>query len=207
MTTKKFTHDISLPPQTSSVIRQHIAKQSADQSILANRPSGAMYFTIFFTWVLAIIWFQPRLLQLLDLAHSTGAYIALALFIAFIDFAWLYGIYNLSVVAFAVYYRYFSTKHPELLSAKAMLQFPPVAILYTTCNDFVEESVLSCVHQDYPFFKVYILDDSSQASYKNRVDAFAAQYPELVQVVRRPDRKGFKAGNMNYGLSQFAKEP
>ncbi|MBC8143962.1 MAG: glycosyltransferase, partial [bacterium] len=36
------------------------------------------------------------------------------------------------------------------------------------------------------------------------VDAFAERYPALVKVVRRPDRKGFKAGNLNNGLTTFA---
>ncbi|MEZ4893405.1 MAG: glycosyltransferase [Saprospiraceae bacterium] len=81
---------------------------------------------------------------------------------------------------------------------------PAIALLYTTCNDFVEESVESCVRQHYNNYKVYILDDSSQQSFKDQVDAFAAEYPDRVTVVRRPDRKGFKAGNMNYGLANHA---
>ena len=38
---------------------------------------------------------------------------------------------------------------------------PAVALLYTTCNDFVEQSLLSCLRQDYRNFSLYILDDSS----------------------------------------------
>lgn len=207
MTTRKITHSVTFPLPTSTEKTLKAEQSAAKSTAWANRPSGAMYFVIFAVWIAAIIWFQPRLLMLLDLAHSTGAWISLALFIAFIDFAWLYGIYNIAVVGFAIFYRFFSVKSTEILSAKALAHYPPVAILYTTCNDFVEESVLSCVQQDYPFFKVYILDDSSQEMYKNRVDAFAAQYPELVQVVRRPDRKGYKAGNMNHGLEKIAQEP
>ncbi|MCC7244799.1 MAG: glycosyltransferase [Saprospiraceae bacterium] len=176
---------------------------------MALSPNPAMYITIFSAWIFALLWFQPRLLMLLDMAYDIPSRITLWLFIIFIDFAWLYGMYNISVVMFAIYYRFFQKTKP-IVSAEALTStddLPPIAILYTTCNDFVEESVLSCLRQDYPNFKVYILDDSSQLAYQEQIDAFAAQHTELVQVVRRPDRKAFKAGNMNYGLAHVAKEP
>lgn len=181
------------------------------ERLMASPPSPVMYLTIFTAWILSLWWFQPRLLLLLDMAYNLPSRIALWTFIGFIDFAWLYGMYNIGVVAFATLYGFFGKKSPlaklpydPTLVATAK---PPVAILYTTCNDFLEESVESCVRQDYPNYKVYILDDSSQQGFKDRVNTFAAQYPDLVQVVRRPDRKAFKAGNMNHGLAQFAHEP
>ncbi|MFN0033825.1 MAG: glycosyltransferase family 2 protein [Saprospiraceae bacterium] len=179
-----------------------------------------MYITIFAVWLAAVIWFQPRLLMLLDMAYNWPSRIALWTFIGFIDFAWLYGMYNLGVVGFAIWYRFWKASPPAPLpmdrGVSAPLYIwrgaggeavPSVAILYTTCNDFMEESVESCVRQNYPNYTVYLLDDSSQQSFKDRVDAFAAKYPGLVKVVRRPDRKAFKAGNMNYGLANFAHEP
>ena len=42
------------------------------------------------------------------------------------------------------------------------------------------------------------MDDSSQPEYKEKVDAFARETG--VRVVRRADRKGFKAGNINHFL-------
>ncbi|MDX1911123.1 MAG: glycosyltransferase [Saprospiraceae bacterium] len=172
---------------------------------LAKAPNPVMYITIFAVWLAAVVWFQPRLLMLLDMAYSLPSRIALWTFIGFIDFAWLYGMYNVGVVGFAAWHQ-FRGKRQKPVAVVATNQ-PPVAILYTTCNDFVEESVASCVRQDYPEYTVYILDDSSQQSFKDRVDAFAAQYPERVKVVRRADRKAFKAGNMNHGLAHFAHEP
>ncbi|MEQ1747475.1 MAG: glycosyltransferase family 2 protein, partial [Saprospiraceae bacterium] len=114
--------------------------------------------------------------------------------------------YNVAVVGFAIFYqlrRKYAPPAPAV-SLVAAETFPPVAILYTTCNDFVEESVVSCVQQDYPNFTVYMLDDSSDQHFKDLVDLFAARYPERVVVVRRPDRKAFKAGNLNHGLEHFA---
>ncbi|MBK8967539.1 MAG: glycosyltransferase [Saprospiraceae bacterium] len=174
---------------------------------MAAPPSAIMYLTIFTAWFSAILWFQPRLLMLLDMAYNIPSSIALWTFILFIDFAWLYGMYNLGVVAFAGFYKIFAKKSTVATVAAAATAQPEVSILYTTCNDFVEESVLSCVQQDYPNYKVYLLDDSSLPEFKDKVDAFAARYPGLVQVVRRPDRKAFKAGNLNHGLANVATEP
>lgn len=167
-------------------------------------PKAGLYMFVFATWTMAVCWFQPRLWSLLDMAYNFPSWLALFAFILFINFAWLYGIYNVSVVLFSLYVRWFGKNEERTLAAQPMKGFPGVALLYTTCNDFVEDSVVSCVQQDYPNYQVYILDDSSQQEYKDRVDAFAARYPDLVTVVRRSDRKGFKAGNMNHGLSQVA---
>ncbi|MEZ4927206.1 MAG: glycosyltransferase [Saprospiraceae bacterium] len=183
-------------------------RTSVSSQPMAAAPSPAMYLSIFACWLAALWWFQPRLLLLLDMAYNLPSKLAIWTFIGFIDFAWLYGMYNLGVIAFAFFYRITGKKSalgqiPAHIDLTAMPQ-PAIALLYTTCNDFVEESVESCVRQHYNNYKVYILDDSSQQSFKDQVDAFAARYPDRVTVVRRPDRKGFKAGNMNYGLANHA---
>ncbi len=117
--------------------------------------------------------------------------------------AWLYGFYNVGVVIFA---RIYSGQRRNNAPTAAVLTplAPAVAILYTSCNDFVEASADSCVAQDYPNFTVYILDDSSSPEFEQRIDIVAAQYPERVRVVRRGDRSGYKPGNINYGLTHAA---
>ncbi len=167
-----------------------------------------LYVTVFGLWIAALIWFQPRLWSLLDMGYSWGSTAALAVFILFIDMAWLYGLYNLAVVLFAWGYKLKpgnsgKTGNIRLKPGQAP---PAVALLYTTCNDFVEESVLSCVRQDYSNYTVYILDDSSDPAYQLRVDRFANRFPGKVKVVRRPERRAFKAGNMNFGLGHVATE-
>ncbi|MEZ4920704.1 MAG: glycosyltransferase family 2 protein [Saprospiraceae bacterium] len=191
-------------------IQKHFqSSQSINRERGMHRPKPNLYLTVFGTWILALLWFQPRLLLLLNMADTFMESTVIWLFIGFIDFAWLYGIYNIAIVGFALYYRW-AKKHQAALIQTGGLDLdkdlPPVAILYTTCNDFVEKSVVSCIQQDYPNYKVYILDDSSKPEFKTRIDQFASQYPELVEVVRRPDRKAFKAGNMNHGLANFATE-
>ncbi|NUQ24635.1 MAG: glycosyltransferase [Saprospiraceae bacterium] len=183
--------------------RRTLRSQALTREQYAKAPRPTLYVGIFAAWLAAAIWFQPRLLLLLDMAYNPASTLALWAFILFINFAWLYGIYNIGVVLFAIYYNRFG-KQKSVTPTAVLTEYPPVAILYTTCNDFVEESVVSCVRQDYPNYTVYILDDSSDEAYKRQVDEFAARYSGLVQVIRRPDRKGFKAGNLNHGLSVAA---
>ncbi len=162
-----------------------------------------LYFFIFGVWGLSVLWFGPKLIGLLTLAENWIEYGALGFFIIFITLAWLYAFYNIGVVVFAAVYRF---RHGEsyLIDVELPQDPPSVALLYTTCNDFRVESMLSCVEQDYKNYIVYILDDSSDDEYKKQVDEFASLYPSRVKVVRRPDRKGYKAGNINNGLSQIA---
>lgn len=164
-------------------------------------PKPTLHLAIFGLWFAAIAWFAPKLLPLMELATTPLSWLALGFFVVFTQVAWLYASYNLCVIAFATIYKWRRQRPPE----KAITgHAPAVALLYTTCNDFVEESLLSCLNQDYPNFKLYILDDSSDPEFKLKVDLFAVRDPERIQVVRREDRRGFKAGNLNHGLTRAA---
>lgn len=171
---------------------------------ISNPASPALYLSILIMWVFCLFWFHPRLVGLLDMATGPLSYLSLGFFILFIEFAWLYGLYNIGIILFAFVYRYFhagkEVKAPPQIKGKEAA----VAILYTVCNDFVRKSAESCVAQNYPNYKVYVLDDSSDPICQAQVDAFAKDHHHLVEVVRRPDRKAFKAGNMNHGLSKVA---
>ena len=83
------------------------------------------------------------------------------------------------------------------LSADGM-QNPKVLLLYCTCNDFNAEALKACMQQDYDNFQTVILDDSSNFSYIRQIDKFAKAHG--VKVVRREDKEGFKAGNLNHYL-------
>lgn len=72
---------------------------------------------------------------------------------------------------------------------------PKFLLLYCTCNDFNEDALSECMRQTYDNFETVILDDSSDPTYKAKIDGFAEK--RGVTVVRRQDRKGFKAGNLN----------
>lgn len=165
---------------------------------IIRQPKASLYIFVFTAWLACLCWFEPRLLQLLAIADTTAGWVALVLFIVFINIAWLYGLYNIAIVVFAVYYKKFRKKEATELT---LASTPSIALLYTTCNDFEAESVLSCIRQDYPAFTVYILDDSSNEDCKAQVDQFAGLHPGKVKVIRRNNRHAFKAGNLNNALA------
>jgi len=74
---------------------------------------------------------------------------------------------------------------------------PRVAVLYTTMNDVVPECV-NAIRQTYPV-DVFLLDDSSDPYKRAIVDDLARVHG--YRILRRPERKGFKAGAINRWLS------
>ena len=178
-----------------------------DEANSVKNPKPTIYLFIFTTWILTLIWFHPRMIKLMSIATTTFEWIVLAFFVFFVELAWLYGIYNLGIVLFSVYYRKINSS-VQISAIPSNSDSPAVAILYTTCNDFSEPSAESCVRQNYPYYTVYLLDDSSDVEYQKRVDDFAKKYPGKVEVVRRKNRRAFKAGNLNNALiHSIKKEP
>ncbi|MGI5191750.1 glycosyltransferase family 2 protein [Promicromonospora sp. CA-289599] len=86
-----------------------------------------------------------------------------------------------------------------------------VALLCTTADDFRADVVERSMRQSHPRTRVVVLDDSRSAAARATVDAFASRTAAAdsaaggtVQVVRRADRTGFKAGNINNYLRHHA---
>jgi cellulose synthase/poly-beta-1,6-N-acetylglucosamine synthase-like glycosyltransferase len=119
---------------------------------------------------------------------------------AFIAYFWLNGTKD---VVYTLYYHLVSARRPRPVPRRASAAQPRVLLVYCTCNDFSADSLLRSMRQDYGNFEVVILDDSAKPEYLARVDAFAAEHD--VRVVRRADRAGFKAGNLNnhLGTAEF----
>lgn len=170
-----------------------------------------LFFATFAAWIAALAWFHPRLWSLTDVAETPWTFASIAYFVLFAEIAWLYAFYNLAIVVFAIIdrveQRLRDRRRPGNALDVAHSAAPPIAVLYTTCNDFSERSARSCVDLQYANFKVYILDDSTDPVMAARVDAFAAAHSDDVQVVRRGSRRSFKAGNLNHALYFVAKEP
>ena len=76
---------------------------------------------------------------------------------------------------------------------------PKVAVLYATMNDVVPECVRA-IRQTYPV-DVYLLDDSSDPYKRALVDDLAREHG--FRVLRRAERRGFKAGAINGWLAQY----
>lgn len=93
--------------------------------------------------------------------------------------------------------------HEELLS-KPLKETPRVVMLYCTCNDLDETALEISMKQNYPNYELVILDDSSKPEYLERVDAIAEK--NNLRVLRRENRKGFKAGNLNNYLKSHQDE-
>lgn len=73
---------------------------------------------------------------------------------------------------------------------------PRFVLLYCTCNDFNEKALTKSRRQNYTAFKTVILDDSTDPAYRRAVNKYALHHSN-VEVVRRQDHTGYKAGNLN----------
>ena len=88
--------------------------------------------------------------------------------------------------------------NPDLKKLSQTGENPKVLLLYCTCNDFNAEALKTCMQQDYDNFQTVILDDSSKEEYMQKIDEFSKTTGATV--VRRENREGFKAGNLNHYL-------
>ncbi|MFC4760814.1 glycosyltransferase [Fructobacillus durionis] len=83
-----------------------------------------------------------------------------------------------------------------------MKEQPKVALIYVTCNDFIPDALDTCMNQTYPNTHTYILDDSTDFTYQQKIDAFREKH-EKTDVIRRSKHLGFKAGNINHFLKKY----
>ena len=104
-------------------------------------------------------------------------------------------------LAYALYGKKLCRRYEEVERFRNIpLPEPRVLLLYCTRNDFNQEALSLSMKQKYKNFATVILDDSDQASYMKEIDAFASCHRN-VEVIRRTDRTGYKAGNLNNYLS------
>ena len=104
-------------------------------------------------------------------------------------------------VSYAVLRKKLGKKYAEVKEVPIDPQNAPrVLLLYCTCNDFNAAALSACRKQDYPDFKTVILDDSSDPSCLAEIDAYRCKHAN-VEVIRRTDRTGYKAGNLNNYLA------
>lgn len=132
--------------------------------------------------------------------NSIGINLLLTANAIFICYFWLNGSKD---IVYVIYYflnlDYLSNYAVRIQKKTLMNSNRRVLLVYCTCNDFEENSLMKCIKQSYPYTKTIILDDSNDKVYKAKIDSFASK--EHIEVIRRKDRKGFKAGNINNYLS------
>jgi membrane glycosyltransferase len=109
----------------------------------------------------------------------------------FIAYFWLNGTKDL---VYPIAYRItpWRRQTPPPRDSTAM---PLVGLIYVTCNDFSAPSLSASSVQDYANCEVVILDDSNNPEYRAQVDEYALAHE--IEAVRRPNRRGYKAGNLN----------
>jgi cellulose synthase/poly-beta-1,6-N-acetylglucosamine synthase-like glycosyltransferase len=158
-----------------------------------------MFIVIIGLWIITLLYFNPKILHTLYGKPPLIALVPIYLFVLCLNFMWLLSIYHLVLSFFSA----FIIK--PLILEPAIDQKDRVAILYLTMNDFVEEAILSCCNQDYDNFNIFLLDDSTGPLWQKKVDDFVASYKQI-NLVRRPTRDNYKAGNLNYTLERIYKE-
>jgi len=148
-------------------------------------------------WGLLAWIYNPLLLPLFDMSHTFIIKVLVFLVILWINVVWLYGVIHVLTVIFSLLVRDTTSRNPP------PSEYPPVAVLYTTCNDFSLKAAESCVHQSYPFFKVFLLDDSTDPQEIARVEDFWKDNQEQCILIRRKVRRAYKAGNLNHALEEI----
>ncbi len=174
------------------------------------RKSPILYIVMLLTWtVLSVFLWRYFIKSFLHVpfqdgitvttALRVGATILLVLNALFITYFWLNGTKDFIYVLWYYLFkhklmrRYYAIIDTDVSQAK-----DKVLLVYCTCNDFDAVSLEKSIQQNYHNFDVVILDDSSDVNYQTAVDAFAKKHH--IKVVRRDNRVGFKAGNINHYL-------
>ncbi len=138
-----------------------------------------------------LIWSPP--------VHEMSLYLYGVLFFPILFFSSLFYIFAFSGL--------FSAPGP--VARNALKSFPRVSIHIPTLNEIVAiRCARKCLRFSYPRdrYEIIIGDDSTKKSISRRIDAFASRHSGMVKVTRRPDRNGFKAGNLNHMLTHSGGE-
>ena len=178
--------------------------------------SSSVYVTILCVWLACVVFLLTTCgVILYDLFHGnavTGRLIFMGMLLlanaVILSYMWLGSVKDFMFSFLYLFLRKkIERKYQEIIAdekAVSLLQKegknPKFLLLYCTCNDFNGEALKASMAQDYDNFQTVILDDSSKEEYRARIDDFAQKYG--VQVVRRKDRIGFKAGNLNHFLKE-----
>lgn len=88
---------------------------------------------------------------------------------------------------------------PELKVPRVnrLKRYPAVALLCCTCDDVDADILGKLRHQTYPNLHIFILDDSQLKESQLAVDSSG------FKVIRRSNRVGYKAGNLNNWLFRY----
>ncbi len=181
------------------------------------KKSPALYITMLTLWAALIVFlwwnFLPKIVdvpfmqnRLVSVWVEVGARVLLILNGIFISYFWLNGVKDfLYVIWYYIFRKKMWKRYHDVIKTDVSGVRDKVLMAYCTCNDFDGKSLEESMKQSYAFTTTVILDDSTDESYKTAIDEFAKKHG--VEVIRREDRTGFKAGNINhYFQSEACKE-
>lgn len=80
---------------------------------------------------------------------------------------------------------------------------PLVAIFHTVCNDFNLPSLCSLINIKYTHKTIFLLDDTRDDRLKYILPSLIENTRCCIKYLHRGRRNGFKAGNLNFGLSSI----
>lgn len=172
------------------------------------KKSSILYITMLFAWsILAVfLWINfaksfkniPFTISASKVKTSLkiASTVLLGLNAVFISYFWLNGVKDFIYVIW--YYcnkNRLSKRFEKIINTDVSDANDRILLLYCTCNDFDGTSLEKSMKQNYQNFRTVILDDSNNEIYKQEIDEFAKKFS--IEVVRRDNRVGFKAGNIN----------
>ncbi len=169
---------------------------------MANKKDASLMTAILVSFICVILYIDPKLLSYLVGKEPLYIKTSLIIFVISLNMLWLYGLKHFWYFVFAK----IAKKGGNYDNGKnnSLRKQPYVAILYLTKNDFNEKACYSCFNQDYKNFKVFICDDSDDEEERKKINKFARK--NKIEVIRRGDKKGFKAGNINNALNHIEKK-
>lgn len=163
--------------------------------------SPKMIGSVVMLWLICIAVYGSRMFNAVVAESSVeGKIILSALGVIFLFF-WLLGSYYTVILILS-----FFPEKKSFCGSETPNQNIPIAVLYPTCDDFQPESVLSCINQNYNNCHVFLLDDSNSDEFRDAVNKFHHSFREKTTIIRRNERSGFKAGNLNHALNQISEE-
>lgn len=159
--------------------------------------SSGLYVATFAVWLIAVCVGVPSLVHggLPSDEYSSSFHYLGAIVLAYF---WFYSSYDLC--SFMLYYRNSRKQQQVRHTTQLGGSEPEVAVLYTVCNDFVNESALRNLELGSSNCRLFICDDSTHEAFKGAIDRLLAANPGRYTLLRRDNRAGYKAGNLNHAL-------
>lgn len=114
-------------------------------------------------------------------------------------------------ICFALYFVYtlFSDRYREPTPAKLLekekTRIAVILPVYNEPKDVVDRTIIACKNMRWPGgMNIYLCDDSTNEDSKREMDELAKKHH--CEIVRRTDRTGYKAGNINNAIRHAVKE-